>query len=292
MRRSHSHRPIRGRSIDGCSRRRFAPAIALVLALICSSVETVSSQAQSADPEAIEAIVENYLARHPEQIERIVKDYLVKHPEVIQASIAQLLLRRAAVNSKRTAASAGMATDKAAVIRSNAPALFRSPHDVMLGNPEGDVTMVEFFDYNCGYCKRALADMLGLLRADPKLRIVLKELPILGLESSEAAAVAIGVRMQDPSGVKYLAFHQKLLASQERADKARAIEVARAIGLDIPRLEQDMASDEVRATLEENARLARELGINGTPGYVIGEAVVLGAVGMATLKDKVEAQRR
>jgi protein-disulfide isomerase len=134
--------------------------------------------------------------------------------------------------------------------------------------------------------------MQTLLQADPKLKIVLKELPVLGLASSEAARVAVAVHMQNPAGDKYLAFHQKLLGSQGRVDLGRALEVARQLGLDMQRLERDTAGDQARDTLEENARLARELGINGTPGYVIGDKVVLGAVGVEVLKDKILAARK
>ena len=89
--------------------------------------------------------------------------------------------------------------------------MFSSPHQVVLGNPPGNVTFVEFFDYNCGYCKRAMSDMLTLLKNDPKLKVVLKEFPVLGPGSVEAAQVAVAVRMQDKTGKKYLEFHQKLL---------------------------------------------------------------------------------
>ena len=265
--------------------------VSIALALMPFWVEPARSQAQGADAEAaVEAIVENYLVRHPERIEQIVREYLIKHPEVVQASIAQLQMRRAAANPQSGPASAN-AADKAAVIKSNAPTLFNSSRQVTLGNLQGDVTMVEFFDYNCGYCKHALADMLGLLKADPKLKIVLKELPVMGQPSSEVAHVAIAVRMQDEARTKYLAFHERLLSSRGRTDKARALDVAAEVGLDVPRLERDMASEEVRATLEENAKLARELGINGTPGYVVGNVVLLGAVGMAALKDRIDSQR-
>jgi protein-disulfide isomerase len=181
--------------------------------------------------------------------------------------------------------------DKSAIVRSNAAALFGSTHQVVLGNPQGDVTMVEFFDYNCGFCKRAFADMVDLIKVDPKLKVVLKEFPILGPGSSEAAKVAVAVRMQDPSGAAYLAFHQKLLGGRGQADGARALEVAREVGLNLTRLKSDMASEEVRATLDESAALARSLGVDGTPSYVVGENVVVGAVGAATLTDQIKVAR-
>ncbi len=215
------------------------------------------------------------------EIERIVREYLISHPEVLQEAMAEL-------EKRQTAAEA--AKHKAAVA-THSKALFYSARQVVLGNPQGNVTMVEFFDYNCGYCKRAMADMLDFLNNDPQLRIVLKEFPVLGPGSVEAAQVAVAVRMQDKSGKKYLEFHQKLLGGRGQADKARALAVAKEVGLDMARLEKDLASDEVRATLEEGFKLAEAMGLNGTPSYVIGSEVVIGAVGLAALKEKVNTAR-
>ncbi|HMA55462.1 MAG TPA: DsbA family protein, partial [Pseudolabrys sp.] len=162
---------------------------------------------------------------------------------------------------------------------------------VVLGNPDGNVTFVEFFDYNCGYCKRAMDDMLTLLKDDPKLKVVLKEFPVLGPGSVEAAQVAVAVRMQDKTGKKYLEFHRKLLGGRGQADKARALAVAKEIGLDMARLDKDIGSPEVKVTLQESFKLAEALGLNGTPSYVIGENVVVGAVGIDALREKVNTSR-
>ncbi|MGB7258787.1 MAG: DsbA family protein, partial [Pseudolabrys sp.] len=178
-----------------------------------------------------------------------------------------------------------------AAVRDHAKALFSSPRSVTLGNPQGNVTFVEFFDYNCGYCKRAMADMLDLLKNDSKLKIVLKEFPVLGPGSVEAAQVAVAVRMQDPTGKKYLDFHQKLLGGRGPADKAHALAVAKEVGLDMARLDKDMKSPEVKSTLEEDFKLAEALGLNGTPSYVIGNNVVVGAVGLDALKEKINTAR-
>src|SRR5206468_5582389 len=172
-------------------------------------------------------------------------------------------------------------------VKDNAKDLFNSSRQVVIGNAQGDATMVEFFDYNCGYCKRAMSDMFDLLKNDPKLKIVLKEFPVLGPGSVEAAQVAVAVRMQDPGGKKYLDFHQKLLGGRGQADKARALAAAKDAGLDPAKLEKDIASPEVRATLEENFKLAEEMGMNGTPSYVIGKQVVIGAVGLDSLREKI-----
>jgi protein-disulfide isomerase len=216
------------------------------------------------------------------EIERIVKDYLVAHPEVLQEAIAELEKRQTAADASRSRQA--LATHREALINSS--------HQVTLGNLQGDTTLVEFFDYNCGYCKRALTDMLELMKSDPKLRIVLKEFPVLGPTSVEAAQVSVAVRMQDKSGKKYLEFHQKLLTGRGQVDKARALAAAKEVGLDVARLEKDMQSPEVKATLEESVKLAEALNITGTPSYVIGDSVVPGAIGVAGLKEQIALARR
>ena len=198
--------------------------------------------------------------------------------------------RRRWPSSKSARAAAESEKHKAAV-KQYSQALFSSPRQVVLGNPTGNVTFVEFFDYNCGYCKRAMDDMLTLMKNDPKLKVVLKEFPVLGPGSVEAARVAVAVRMQDKTGKKYLEFHQKLLGGRGQADKAHALAVAKDIGLDMGRLDKDLESPEVKATLEESFKLAEALGLNGTPSYVIGDDVVIGAVGIDALKEKVNNSR-
>jgi len=215
------------------------------------------------------------------EVERIVREYLIAHPEVIQEAMGELEKRQSAAEAEK---------HKAAV-KQYSQSLFMSPRQVVLGNPDGNVTFVEFFDYNCGYCKRAMTDMLTLLKDDPKLKVVLKEFPVLGPGSIEAAQVAVAVRMQDKTGKKYLEFHQKLLSGRGQADKTRALAVAKDIGLDMGRLDKDLAGPEVKATLEESFKLAEALGLNGTPSYVIGNDVVIGAVGLDALKEKVNTSR-
>src|SRR5205807_5954459 len=173
------------------------------------------------------------------EIEAVIKSYLVTHPEVLEQAMTELSKRQAAAETEKHEAS----------IAQNSDAIFNSPRQVVLGNKDGDVTFVEFFDYNCGYCKRALGDMLDLMKSDPKLRVVLKEFPVLGPGSVEAAQVAVAVRMQHKTGKKYLEFHQKLLNNRGPADRAHAIAVAKDVGLDVARLEKDMSSEEVRTTL-------------------------------------------
>jgi protein-disulfide isomerase len=215
------------------------------------------------------------------EIERIIRDYIVSHPEVLQEAIAELDKRQAAADTEKA---------KAAVA-DNAEALFNSSRQVVLGNPKGDVTLVEFFDYNCAFCKRTLPDMLQMLKDDGKLKVVLKEFPVLGPGSVEAAKVAVAVRMQDKSGKKYLDFHQKLLGGRGQADKARALAVAKEVGMDMARIDKDLAGDEVKVSLEESLKLAETLGLNGTPSFIIGSDVVIGAVGLDALRQKVSFAR-
>jgi protein-disulfide isomerase len=214
-------------------------------------------------------------------IEAIIKSYLVAHPEVLEEAMNELQKRQTAAETAKHEAS----------IAQNAEAIFNSPRGVTLGSKDGDVAFVEFFDYNCGYCKRAMADMLDLMKNDPKLKVVLKEFPVLGEGSVEAAKVAVAVRIQDPTGKKYLDFHQKLLGGRGVADKARAMAAAKDAGLDTARIEKDLASPEVKATIEENMKLAEEMGLNGTPSYVIGKQIVVGAVGLEGLKEKIGIAR-
>jgi protein-disulfide isomerase len=223
-----------------------------------------------------------FTADQRSEIERIIKEYLLSHPELLQDVMTELNNRQTAANAEK----------HRAAVKEYSATIFASPRQVTLGNAQGDVTLVEFFDYNCGYCKRAMSDMLELLKTNPKLKFVLKEFPVLGEGSVEAAQVAAAVRMQDKSaGEKYLEFHQKLLGGRGHADKARALAVAKEVGFDLARIEQDLSSDEVKAQIEESFKLAEALGLNGTPSYVVGNDVVVGAVGLNMLNEKVNTAR-
>ena len=235
-----------------------------------------------AAPAIAPAQAQTFSADQRQEIGAIVKEYLLTHPEVMQDVMAEMEKRQQAAESEK---------HHAAVVENKAT-LFSSPHQVVLGNPQGNVTMVEFFDYNCGFCKRAMTDMLDLIKTDNNLKFVLKEFPVLGEGSVEAARVAVAARMQDSTGKKYIEFHQKLLGSRGGADKARALAVAKEVGFDVARIEKDMNSDEVKKTIDENLKLADALGVNGTPSYVVGEEVVIGAVGIDSLRAKITAERK
>jgi protein-disulfide isomerase len=245
------------------------PRIAAPLAAAILLAAPVAAPAQTFSPD------------QRQQIESIIKEYLVAHPEVVQEVLA-------AVDKHQKDAEAAQ---QRATIRANNATLFHSPHQVVLGNPHGKLEVVEFFDYNCGFCKHALPDMVKLLDTNHDLKFVLKEFPVLGEGSVEAARVAVAARMQDPTGVKYLQFHQKLLGGRGVADKARALAVAKEVGFDMARIERDMKSEEVNTTIAEDMKLADALGVNGTPSYVVGDELVVGAVGFDELKKKIEASQ-
>jgi protein-disulfide isomerase len=149
------------------------------------------------------------------EVEAIIKDYLVKHPEVLRDALSSLEKMQAQEESNK----------QSSIISENHKIIFDSPRGPSFGNPKGDVTLVEFFDYNCGYCKHALGDVTKLVHDDPKLKVVLKEFPVLGPGSVDAAKVAVAVRMQD-SGGKYFDFHKRLLVERGEAIKERALQAA------------------------------------------------------------------
>lgn len=213
------------------------------------------------------------------EVEGIIKNYLMAHPEVIRDAINELQRRQDAAEKE----------EQVKAIADNSSALFTSPRHVVIGNPDGDVTLIEFFDYNCGYCKRAHADMNKLLEEDKKLRIVLKEFPVLGPGSVEAAQVSVAVKMIAPD--KAAAFFHEMMEVQGQVNGDKAIAVAEDLGIDAGRLRAAMASDEVKETISESYDLASKLSLTGTPSYVTTQEVVIGAVGYDSLKAKVAEAR-
>lgn len=230
---------------------------------------------------AVGAARAEHKATTPEQadLEGAIHQYLLEHPEVIIEAVEVLRAREQA--------------DKVAGAREQIElqreALINDPTSPVAGNPEGDVTLVEFFDYHCGYCKRVLGDILVLLDDDANVRIVYKEFPILGPQSVTAARIALAAHRQDPD--KYLAFHVALMTSRARLNEDRAFQMAREMGFDVDGLKADMNSDEISKIIQDNIELARLLGINGTPSFVIGDQLIPGAVSLDTLKELIESAR-
>ncbi len=212
-----------------------------------------------------------------DEIGKVVHDYLIAHPEVLREAMIEL--------DKRQKADEEASQQK--VISQSAATLFNSPNQAVLGNPNGKITLVEFFDYNCGYCKRALSDLAQIMKQDPQVRVVLKDFPVLGPGSVEAARVAYAVRNQF-SGEKFWEFHQKLLSSHGPVGKAQALAVAKDMGADMDRIEKDSQAASVNAGLNETLQLGDALSLTGTPSYVVGNSVLVGAVGYDTLQQKIK----
>ena len=167
--------------------------------------------------------------------------------------------------------------------------LFDDPASPIGGNPDGDVTMVVFFDYRCGYCKGVHRTMTAALEQDPRLRVVFKEFPVLGLVSVAASRAALAVHRQNPD--KYVAFHGALMKRRGRLTKPSILRIARDTGFDVKSLEADMASPEIDQAIERNLAVAAALGITGTPTFVIGDKIVPGAVSLKTMKRLIALAR-
>lgn len=195
-------------------------------------------------------------------IEAMVREYLVKNPEILIEMSALLEGRQAKAEQQ----------SRETAIAQNADAIFRAKNPIIAGNPNGDVTVVEFFDYNCGYCKRAFSSLVKLMETDPNVRVVLKEFPIFGERSVGAAKVAIAAQKQG----KYFELHSELLKSRQ-VTKDSALRIAEKLGLDIEKLKQDMDKPEVQAVITETRQLAERLGIQGTPFYLVGDQTIPGA---------------
>lgn len=215
------------------------------------------------------------------EIGQVMRDYLLKNPQVLREALVELQKREKEDEEASRKRVVGEQSEK----------LFNSKYQAVLGNPKGTTTIVEFFDYNCGYCKRALDDMAKLMKSDPELRVVLKDFPVLGPGSVEAAQVAQAVKNQ-LKGDKFWEFHSKLLLTRGQIGKAQAMAVAKEIGVDMAKLDKDMASSEPRAGIAETMQLADSLGLTGTPSYVVGQDVVVGAVGYDELAGKLANVRK
>ena len=227
------------------------------------------------------ALAQDFSGAQKRQIETIIRDYLMANPEILRDAYAALEVKQARAEAEQ----------RAGALKTYSDMLTKSPYQAVVGNPNGKVTLVEFFDYNCGYCKQALPDLTRLIKEDGDLRVVLKDFPVLGPGSVEAAQVAIAIKKQ-LQGEKFWAFHVKLLGTRGQVGKAQALAAARDSGADMDKLAKDMEGPEIQATLQESAKLADALSLSGTPTYVVGDEVVVGAVGYAQIKTRLENVRK
>jgi len=212
-----------------------------------------------------------------DEIGEIVREYLRDNPDVVLEALREME-RRAAAEQEAERQNA------MAALRSQ---IFEDPMTPVSGNPDGDVTVVEFFDYQCGYCKRVLPSMMNVLETDPNVRIVWKELPILGEVSRFAAEAAMAAAKQD----KYLEFHTAVMGHRGRLNEDVVLQRAQSVGIDIEQLQIDMKSDEIKAHLDANLELARSLNIGGTPAMIIGDKLVPGAISNEQMVSLIEEVR-
>lgn len=237
--------------------------------LLVATPAPVGPAAQQGDPSP---------APSREAIEQIVREYLLAHPEVVGEALRALEQQREAAERQR----------QAEALKLREHDLLRDPAAPVGGNPQGNVTVVEFFDYRCGYCKSVAPTVKQLLRDDRQVRLIYKEFPILGPESILAARAALAARAQG----RYAALHDALMAAREPLTRPVILKIAAQAGLDTARLEKDMDSPEIPAAIQRNHELAQALGIQGTPAFVVGSQLAPGAVDLATLKRLVEQARR
>jgi protein-disulfide isomerase len=220
----------------------------------------------------------SFTPEQEEAIGRILRQYLEEHPEAILQALEAAEAKakaEAAENAKRAVAA-------------KQRELEADPGSPVIGNPKGDVTLVEFFDYRCPYCKQVAPSLAALLGEDKRLRIVMKEFPILGKDSVTAARAALAAERQG----KYSPFHHALMAVKGPLADETIYQTASAAGLDVDRLKADMARPEIEAQLRANYDLARALDIRGTPAFVVSGELIPGAVDLATLREKIAAARK
>ncbi len=213
-------------------------------------------------------------------LEETIHKYLLAHPDVIIEVLDILRAEQAASEAEKSRET----------LAAQPAAIFNDPNSPVGGNPEGDVTIVEFFDYFCGYCKRVMPDLLAAMDDDTGIRFVYKEFPILGPDSVVAARIALAAHRQSPE--KYPDLHVAMMTSRARLSEANALAIAAEFGYDIGRLKDDMESPEIDRILGDNNALAEELGIRGTPGFVIGKQIIPGAIDLKTLLELIAEARQ
>ena len=244
------------------SRLRSAAACALALLALAPSAqaETAFSDAQK------------------KEIGDIVRQYLMDNPEIL-LDVSRVL------EAKQQQAEA---EQRGKTLEENADQIFRSADDYVAGNPKGDVTLVEFFDYNCGWCKKGFPEVMSLVEKDKNLRVVLKEFPIFGGDSDYAAMAAIAAKKQG----KYWELHTALFSHEGKVTKEIVDEIAKAQGLDLDKLKADMKSPEVTKVIADNHALAQALAINGTPAFIIDTTLSPGYLPAADLQAAIEQVRK
>ncbi len=215
-----------------------------------------------------------------EEIGQIVRDYLLQNPEIMIEVQQALEAKQEAEAANRIAQTLSESSQK----------LFNDPIDPVFGKADGDVTVVEFFDYNCGFCRRGLADMEYIITNDDNVRFVLKEFPIFGPNSTAVHTVAMAFHSIAPE--KYYDYHVSMMRQEGQINQSKALELAQAQGVDVDALQGAMQNPEITSSFRQTDVLATGLGITGTPSYIIGDEVVVGALGKDVLMEKIDNMRK
>lgn len=218
--------------------------------------------------------------KNVEDVEAVVAKWIEANPQAIIQSVSNMQKKAMEDQMKNAQKNIGAKKDE----------LFNDKNSPQYAPGGYDVTIVEFFDYNCGYCKKAQATVEELIGSDKKVRVVYKEFPILGQPSTEVSQVAIAVNMIDPAS--YKKFHDAMMKSNEHG-KDGAIKIAKSIGINAAKLEATLkgSKDKIDSVIQANLALGGSIGVNGTPGFVIGEELIPGALDAQTFKDKIAAAR-
>jgi protein-disulfide isomerase len=254
--------------------RRFSGWVALIVALLAAIAAWVVF-----DPGFRNTRLAMFTSgMSQDEFDRRVQDYLMRNPEVIVQAVQGLQARQQRAEL----------TETQQALKAKADEIFRDPASPVGGNVQGDVTLVEFFDYNCPYCRKMAPVLIDAEAADPQLRIVFKEFPILGPGSEFAARAALASQRQG----RYEAFHHALMAVKEKVDENVVLATAASTGLDLDRLKADMQDPALQATIDRNMALAAALRINGTPGFVVGDQVLRGATELTVLQGLIGQARK
>lgn len=219
----------------------------------------------------------NFSDAEKREIKGLIRAYLLENPEIINEMVDIMQDKQAAEREKK----------QQDVIAKNRDAIFNPPEATVIGNVKGDITVVEFFDYNCGYCKQMFPAVMETLADDGKIKLVLKEFPILGPASETAARAALAARKQG----KYSELHQALLRHKGSLTDGLILQIAEDQGLDVPQLQTDMKDKSIGDIIERNRDLARDLQISGTPAVFVGERFFPGAISKENLKVAIDEAR-
>lgn len=225
------------------------------------------------------------------QIESLIHDYILNNPEIIPEAIERFKNDPKAIARFKANINREQIDRTARVLKSDKGMIYNDQISPFLGNPDGDVVIVEFYDYNCGYCKESLSIIKKIIKSDPNIKVIFKELPVLAESSYTAALASLAADKQG----KFEEFHTAMLTNSKKLDDERIYEIASSVGININKLKEDMKDPLIERAIRDNSNLATKLGISGTPAFIIGDILkpgyILGHVMRATIEE-VRAKKK